>query len=189
MMQWGRSHLGRGSDQHLLGTSLQHNGYSLWVRWLDMNAWGACRENMQSQGCTCTTAPHTVLQRLAAGADLTHRKRGALHLQPISTPPVGAGTEADAALPTVSVWPEADNQKHKQQAGVKLAYLQMLARALRVDEHSSTLNHQVNAQLPPGQLGGVAAGHHSDLLAIDAQGGVVHLLQGRGKQRVRTHPA
>lgn len=40
------------------------------------------------------------------------------------------------------------------------AGLDVLAGAGGVDEHTGTLNHQVNAHLTPGQGRGVAAGHH-----------------------------
>mmetsp|Transcript_24577 Transcript_24577/g.60396 ORF Transcript_24577/g.60396 Transcript_24577/m.60396 type:complete len:490 (-) Transcript_24577:33-1502(-) len=56
------------------------------------------------------------------------------------------------------------------------ARLQVLGRARGVNEHPGALDHQLHAQLLPGQLGGVAARHDLDHLAVDGDVRVVHHL-------------
>mmetsp|Transcript_21235 Transcript_21235/g.58916 ORF Transcript_21235/g.58916 Transcript_21235/m.58916 type:complete len:431 (+) Transcript_21235:244-1536(+) len=53
------------------------------------------------------------------------------------------------------------------------AGLDVLASAGGVNEHAGALNHQVYVHGLPGQLGGVTAGHHSDVLAVHADGLVI----------------
>jgi len=52
--------------------------------------------------------------------------------------------------------------------------LDVLASAGGIDEHTSALDDQVDVHGLPGQLGGVAAGHHSDVLAVHGEGLVIH---------------
>ena len=56
------------------------------------------------------------------------------------------------------------------------ASLNVLAGALGGQEHSGSLNDDVNSELSPGELGGVAVGHNLDDLVIDGDVGVVNNL-------------
>ena len=53
------------------------------------------------------------------------------------------------------------------------AGLNVLAGTLGGEEHSGSLDDNVNAEVGPGELSGVAVGHDSDLLAVNGDGGVV----------------
>jgi len=50
----------------------------------------------------------------------------------------------------------------------------VLSSAGGVNEHAGALDDQVDVHGLPGQLGGVAAGHHGDVLAVHADGLVIH---------------
>lgn len=59
------------------------------------------------------------------------------------------------------------------------ASLKMLAGTGLIDEHTGSLDHQVNAHLAPRQLGGVAVRHDADWLAINSDA-IISDLQRRG---------
>lgn len=56
------------------------------------------------------------------------------------------------------------------------AHLDVLGGARGVDEHTGTLNDQVDVHVSPGQLGGVTGGHNGDALAVHGDGLVIHHL-------------
>lgn len=56
------------------------------------------------------------------------------------------------------------------------AHLNVLGGSWCIDEDTGTLDDEVDVHLLPGQLGGVAGGHHADLLAVDADVAIIHHL-------------
>ncbi len=55
----------------------------------------------------------------------------------------------------------------------RFPYLNVLASTLAGDEHTGTLDDEVDVKLLPWQGQGVTAGHNLDWLAVDGDGGVI----------------
>mmetsp|Transcript_4948 Transcript_4948/g.14805 ORF Transcript_4948/g.14805 Transcript_4948/m.14805 type:complete len:318 (-) Transcript_4948:542-1495(-) len=115
--------------------------------------------------------PELLLQDLGEGSQAVGRARGVrhdlgVHVEVLLVHPDDVGRDV------VALGRGGDEDLLRPRGDV-------LARALRVQENSRALDHQVDPHVFPRQLGGVAVRDHLDDLAVAAEVGVVHDLDVR----------